>query len=232
MTDTTVSTVSKDIAWLKTHILLLAIVAGLIFGGVYGVESLIAKARDAEASRYSQIASDTAKQNQQFQLQVQAQIATLVAANQQLANQNQQLVVSLANRQVQEVSIPKQTASLTASQIAIELQGTANGDNVSLTLPVAQNVLASVRLVPLLQKDKTDLQSAYDNQVQIANNNQKLYEGERDALVSEQKSHKADNDASAAEIKKVKADCRKSKWKWLGIGIVIGFIGRGFVGGV
>lgn len=230
-TDTTVvSAVSKDLAWLKTHIILLAVVAGLILGGIYGIESLVAKHDDAAAAKYSQIAADTAKQNQQFQLQVQTEIASLVAANQQLANQNQQLVVSLATRQNQEIQIPKQTASLTAVQVAVELQGTANGDNVSLTLPVAQNVLASVRLVPLLQADKKNLQDAYNNEVQIANNNEKLYTEEQKALVSEQGSHKADNEANAKQITKIKADARKSKLKWLGIGILIGFVGRGFTG--
>lgn len=231
-TDTTVvsTAVSKDLSWLHTHLLLLALVGILIFGGIYGVELLMARHDDASAAKYSQIAADTAKQNQQFQLQVQAEITSLVAANQQLANQNQQLVVSLATRQNQEIQIPKQTASLTAVQVAVELQGIANGDNVSLTLPVAQNVLASVRLVPLLQADKKNLQDAYNNEVQIANNNEKLYTEEQKALVSEQGSHKADNEANAKQISKIKADARKSKLKWLGIGIVIGFIGRGFVG--
>lgn len=225
-------TIAADLAWLKHHLILLAIVLGLTFGGIYLVESLVAKHDDAAAAKYSQIAADTAKQNQLFQLQVQTEIASLVAANQQLANQNQQLVASLANRQVQEVQIPKQTASLTAVQVAVELQGTAKGDNVTLTLPAAQNVLASVRLVPLLQVDKKNLQDAYTNEVQIANNNLTLYNKEHEALVSEQGSHEADKKANAKTISDLKTDCRKSKLKWLGIGVIIGFIGRGFVGGV
>lgn len=230
-TDTTVvSTVSKDLAWLKTHIILLAIVVALIFGGVYGFESLVAKHDDATANKYSAIAADASKQNTLILAQVQLEVANLVAANQRLENQNQQYVVAFANRQVQEVQISKQTASLTAVQVAVELQGTANGDSVNLTLPVAQNVLASVRLVPLLQADKKNLQDAYTNEVQIANNNEKLYTEEQKALVSEQGSHKADNEANAKQVAKIKADARKSKLKWLGIGILIGFIGRGFVG--
>lgn len=231
MTDSSLTTTIKnDLSWLKMHLILLAIVVILVFAGIFGVESLIARHDDAAAAKYSQIAADTAKQNAAILAQVQAANTALLNTNQQLASQNQQFASALATRQIQEVQIPKQTASLTAMQIAVELQGTANGDNVSLTLPVAQNVLASVRLVPLLQKDKTDLQSAFDNQVQIANNNEKLFENERQALVSEQGSHKADNEANAKQITKLKADARKSKLKWFGIGVIVGFIGRGFLG--
>ena len=218
--------VKNDWTWVKTHLVLLMMVALLSFGAVYGIESFISKHDAAEATKYSQIATTQNQQTAQVLAQVQTEVAALMAANQQLANQNQQLVTSLSKRQTTEVQIPKQTASLTAAQVAIELQGTANGDNVTLALPVAQNVLANVKLVPLLQQDKTDLQSAYNNQVQVSANNLALYNDEHLALVSEQKAHQADNTANAATIKKLKADARKGKLKWFFIGFVSGFITR------
>jgi hypothetical protein len=221
---------SSELNWLHTHLLLLVVVIVLVVGSVYGVESLIAKHDDTAAARYSAIAAGADKKNEEVQAALQSKVDTLAAMNQQQSAQVSVLIQSLAKRQVAETAIPKQVGSLTAAQVATQLGGAANGDDVVLPLPQAQVALSDVQLVPLLQKDKVDLQDAYNREVQIAANNVILYNDEHDALLSEQKSHKADNDANAAEIKKVKADARKSKLKWLGIGILIGFVGRGFAG--
>lgn len=218
--------IEKDWTWLTAHLVLVGVLALVVVGSIYGVESLIAKHDSENAARYAAIAAQANQQNQLFQTQVQAEIKTLVDANQQLANQNAQLATALTKRQAIEVNIPKQVGTLTATQTATQLGGTANGDIVSLPLPQAQIALADVLLVPQLQADKTDLQGQLKNETQIATNNEKLYNDEVTALGLEHTAHLADNKANAEQIVSLKADARKGKLKWFGIGFVTGYLAR------
>jgi hypothetical protein len=215
--------IEKDWSWLTGHLVLVLILILTVGGSVYGVESLIARHDSENASKYAAIAAQANQQNQQFQLQVQAEIKTLIEANQQLANQNAQLATALAKRQTVEVNIPRQVGSLTATQVATQLGGTATSDTINLPLPQAQTALSDVLLVPQLQADKTDLQTQLTNETQVAANNKKLYEDESTALTNEQKAHTADNTANAAKITALNAECKKSKWKWFGIGVAVGY---------
>src|SRR5208282_4475722 len=218
-----IALVKRDWSWLTAHLLLVGVLVVVAAGSVYGVESLIAKHDAENAARYAAIAVQANQQNQLFQTQVQAEIKTLVDANQQLANQNAQLATALTQRQTVEVNIPKQVGTLTATQVATQLGGTANGDIVALPLPQAQIALTDVLLVPQLQADKKDLQNQLQNETTVAANNAKLYTDEATALGDEQKAHQADNKANAAEITSIKADCRKSKLKWFGLGVLFGY---------
>ena len=139
-----IALVKRDWSWLTAHLLLVGVLVVVAAGSVYGVESLIAKHDAENAARYAAIAVQANQQNQLFQTQVQAEIKTLVDANQQLANQNAQLATALTQRQTVEVNIPKQVGTLTATQVATQLGGTANGDIVSLPLPQAQIALTDV----------------------------------------------------------------------------------------
>jgi hypothetical protein len=108
------------------------------------------------------------------------------------------------------------------------LGGAAQGNDVVLPLTNAQNALTIVQLVPLLQKDKSDLQAENGLlQTEVSNGVQ--------ALSLERTAHKSDNDANAAIIKgdalnlsACKADARKGKLKWFFIGVGVGYLGRIF----
>lgn len=221
--ETIVTAVEKDWKWLTTHLVLVGVLLASVAGAVYGVESLVAKHDEQVAAKYAAIATLANQQNQQFQTQVLAQMKALSDQNQQLANSNAQLAAALTQRQKVEVEIPKQVGTMTATQVATQLGGTATGDNVTLPLPAAQTALTDVLLVPQLQSDKKDLQDQLTNETQIATNNKKLYDDEVVALTGEQKAHAADNKASATEITALKADARKSKLKWFGIGVLVGY---------
>ena len=136
--------------------------------------------------------------------------------------QNAQIATALTQRQTVEVRLPAQAATLTSTQAATTIaaatkgEATAVGDNVQIDLPTARNIASMVQLLPLLQQDKADLQKALDNETHMYTN--------------EVAAHKKDNEANAKTVTALKADCRRSKLKWLGIGIVIGFVGRGFAG--
>ena len=221
--ETIVTAVEKDWKWLTTHLILVGVLLASAVGAVYGVESIIAKHDEQAAAKYAAIATQANQQNQQFQSQVLAEMKVLADQNQQLANSNTQLATALTQRQKVEVNIPKQVGTMTATQVATQLGGTATGDNVTLPLPAAQTALTDVLLVPQLQSDKKDLQDQLTNETQIATNNKKLYDDEVVALTGEQKAHAADKLASATEITALKADARKSKLKWFGIGVLVGY---------
>ena len=220
------ASVKSDWTWLKTHLILVGVLLASVVGAVYGVESIIGKHDSANAAKYAAIAAQADLHNQQYQAQVEAQIKTLIDNNQQLANQNATLAAALSKRATIEVNIPKQVGTLTATDVASQLGGTATGDIVNLPLPQAQKALTDELLLPQLQADKTDLQSQLKNETDIASNNFTLYSKAQYALDSEKDAHVKDNTANAAQIKSLKADARKGKLKWFVIGFVSGYVAR------
>lgn len=198
---------TDDLNWLKTHLILLAIVAGSIYGGIYLVESKIAD-HDKQMATIYQV------QNQQFQAQIKEEIDAL-------KEQNTQLSQALATRQVVEVKLPTQNGSLTATQAAQEIskstkanpgQVVSQGDTVVLDLPTARDLTTMAQLVPLLQADKADLTKQLSNETKIYND--------------EVSAHQKDNQTNAVALTACKADARKGKLKWFGIGYVAGFLTR------
>src|SRR5208283_4000756 len=78
------TTTGADLSWFKHHLILLTVVAVLIFGGVYGVLTIIDR-HDAQRAAESVAAAAAAdKQNAVVQAATQQQIALLAAQNQQL----------------------------------------------------------------------------------------------------------------------------------------------------
>jgi len=215
---------STDWAWIKTHLILLAFAATLSVGAVYGVLYIQTSERAAAEQRQAVIVDALTAQNKVIQQQSAQQIAALNQQNQLLEAQIQQITAALAKRQVIEVNVPKQNATLTAAQVATQLGGVAQGDDVLLPLSNAQSVLTAVQLVPLLQQDKVDLTASnglLKNEVTNA----------QSALDLERKAHTSDNTTSAATIKlrddtisTLHEDIRKGRLKWFGIGYVAGFL--------
>jgi hypothetical protein len=215
---------TTDWGWIKTHLILLAFAATLSVGAVYGVLYIQSSERAAAEQRQAVIVDALTAQNKIIQQNVAQQIAALNQQNQQLELQNQQLSVLLAKRQVIEVALPKQNATLSATQVATQLGGVAQNNDVLLPLSNAQSVLTAVQLVPLLQQDKVDLTASnglLKNEVINA----------QSALDLERKAHTSDNTTSAATIKlrddtilTLRAENRKSKLKYFGLGYVAGFV--------
>jgi hypothetical protein len=230
--------ITDDLNWLKTHVILLLIVGVLTFGGVYGVESLVAKHDAATAAKYESIAADAAKQNAQIQAQTQAQIAQLASQNVQLEAQISQLSQAISNRDAELIKQQAKVPTLTPVQVASSIQpflskGTATAQStgeVLLDKTGSQEILVQLEELPVDRANMADLSTEISKQnieiVNLSTSNGSL----QTALTSEKTSHTADNEANAKEVTKLKADARKSKLKWFGIGVVVGFIGRGFAG--
>jgi len=213
-----------DWDWIRTHLILLAVLATLSVGAVYGVLTIQERERSAAEQRQAVIVDALTAQNKIVQQQTAAQITLLTQQFQALEAQNQVLIVALAKRQQAETAVPVHNANLSAVEVAKNLGGTAEGDNVVLDLPLARNVLTAVQLVPLLQQDKVDLAASnglLKNEVTNA----------QSALDLERKAHTSDNTTNSATIKlrddtisTLHAEVRKSKLKWCGICYVAGFL--------
>lgn len=210
---------------LKSHIVSVCLIVALAFGGIYGVESLVAKHDSATATRYEVLAKQQSDQNAQLQANIQKRLDSLEA-------QNAVLTLALSKRQTVEVTIPTTNGSLSAQETATKLVDTTNAkpgevtalqDALTVDLPVAHVLLDDAQLVPLLQADKADLSK------ELVNSNQ--------ALSLEKTAHTSDNTTGAANLKacqveivSVKAQARKSKLRWFAVGYASGWISRKFVG--
>lgn len=221
-----------DINWVKGHVILLAIVAGLTFGGIYSIESIIAKHDAQQAVAYKALADAQAEQNKAFQNQIQSEVKALADQNAALEAQNATLINALQARQRAEESLPKQNTNLTtaeaANKIAELTQGEAHpqGSDVVVDTPTAQKIVTGFEVMELLKQDKADLQKQNDNFVQEIKNDEVRFELEQKAHASDNSANDAKLKASDAALTSCKADLRKSKLKWFGIGVIVGYIGR------
>jgi hypothetical protein len=95
-----------------------------------------------------------------------------------------------------------------------------NGYQVDQSAAVA--TLQMLEAETTLEVDKADLVKSNNNlQVQLVNETA-IYEAEKKAHVSDNAANTAVITAKDAEIKDIKAQCRKSKFKWFGLGFLAG----------
>jgi hypothetical protein len=231
-TDTVVSgTISDDLAWLRHHLILLALVVLLVVGSVYGIESVIAKHDHENALEKQAIAQTLAQQNQQFQSQTQIQINTLVQQNTALQQQIGVLATAITTRDSQLRTQQAQVPQLTPDQLSVEWQkDIKNAGNIKPILPSGYQVdqaaavasVQAIEAVPVLQQDIGDLQNSNKNLgVQLVNETA-IYEDEKKAHASDNTANAAAIAAQNAKIKDITAQCRKSKLKWFGLGFLAG----------
>jgi len=227
---------AADFDWLKHHVVLLLLVVGLVIGSIYGIESVIANHDHEKDVQMQTLAQTMVQQNQLFQQQTKAEIDTLVQQNAVLIQQNTALASAITSRDTQLRTQQSQVPQLSPDQLSVEWQkDIKNAGNIKpstggylVDQAAAVASLQAIEAVPVLQQDITDLQKSNANLgVQLVN--------ETAIFEAEKKSHGSDNDtnktvlaAKDAELKDVKAQCRKSKLKWFGLGVVVGFFGRPF----
>lgn len=205
----------------KQHIILYVTLAIALIGGTYLIADKRAESARTEAAVAKAEKAQIVAANAQFQSQVTAELAQLQAQNQALQSQ-------LAQRDKVEKSISTSNGSLTLPQVASGIQtatggkdgeATANGQFIQLDLPLGQQALSALQLVPLLQADKADLT------IEVSNSGK--------ALDLEKSAHKSDietdkkvlgscqDDLKSSQRSKLK-DIMKTAGIALGIGIGIG----------
>ncbi len=233
--DTVVSgTLNHDLAWLRHHLILLALVGVLTFSGIYGIESLISRHDHEAALRMEALAQTLVQQNQLLQQQTKVQIDALTQQNVALQQEVGSLATAIVTRDAQLIQNQNKVPNLSPDQLSAEWQkDIRNAGSIKPTLPsgylvdqtAAVATVQALESVPVLQQDIADLEKSNSNLQSELNNDAAV-------LTLEKKSHFSDNQtntalltAKDAEIKDVKAQARKSKLKWFGIGFLLGLIG-------
>jgi hypothetical protein len=195
----------------KKHLIGWGLAVLLALGLVYSIEARIADKADARATAAEAQLSLIQKQNADFQSSVQKQLDSLASQNQQLTNalaKQKQIDASLSPSQLGE-----RVASLTDVP-KTEVTPLENG-HFDLTSNAVLQAALKLEEVPVLTEQ---------------------FSNETKSLDLEKQAHQSDLVASnaaltscKADLTKVTADARKSKWKWFGAGVVVGFLGKAFV---
>jgi hypothetical protein len=217
-------TISEDLQWVKTHVILLVFVVCLAIGGVYCIETIIAKHDDATNARWqainqAQIAqvkdlSDKLSSDEKERAQENAQQTAILA----------QLAASISQRDKNAATTIKQDSTLQASDIAKKLttqtgaqpgEITTQGDNTVVDLPMSRIIVANLDQLPTTQADLIDTQKQLVSETNIASNFQSDAVQEADVITAMKNQEAVADKACKAQIADVKAQARKSKIKYL-----------------
>lgn len=236
--NTTISgVVTHDLAWLKAHLILLALVVLLVGGSVYGVESIIARHDHDNFLRQDAIVQQLTQQNQAIQQETKAEIDALMQKNAVLQQEIDFRDRAIAARDAQLKMTQAQVPQLSPTALSAEWQKQIKVGSVQPTqngyiadAPAAIATVQALEAIPVLQQDVQDLQKSNGNLTTELSNETAIYEAEKKSHASDNAENKAVIDAKTAEIKDVKAQCRKSKLKWFGIGYAAGWLSRKLVG--
>jgi hypothetical protein len=225
--------IERDLAWVKAHIILLLLAAGIAAGSVYGVENLIYKHELAAEQRADAKLAAYVSQTQASEKQLadtQAQLITLIS---QLQAQNAKLSQSISARNVQVAKQVKNDSTLSAQETAVRLatqtsaqasQVRPTNDGISIDLPVARNIVGFLDLLPVVQANLVDTQTELTNETTLFNKSQETNAAQTKVISDLTTQNVEQVKACAAEVKTVKAEAKRGKFKWFGIGFVAGFV--------
>lgn len=203
---------------IKSHLVSLVVVAVLIAGSVWGINSLMAS-HDAksDAKWAALIASNDAK-NKTDEAALQATLTAVLAENANLAAQ-----VSQRNVVLQQVVKTIQAAP--PSQIAKDLGGTSP-DPTTVLLPMATARDIDTKLATLSVAEANLV-----SETQIAANDQTIIDGDKKVITDLNTSlanYEPVDKPCAAQISTIKANNRKHALYWFGAGFIAGRISKAF----
>jgi hypothetical protein len=220
---------------IKSHLVAIIVVLALVFGAVWGVDSLIARHDGATSARYETLLANQTAQTVALQKQLtidEAQWsviqAQLLAANAQLVKTIQQRDASTKQQQTIDASLDTSTAAQRLAQQVRANPGEVNvgaGDTVVLDLPVTRSVVSSLDLLPTVQSDLADTRTQLANETTIANNALSDVAAEKAVVVSQAKQLVDQTNACVAQVKTLRAHQRKNLIKAFFAGVVTGIIG-------
>ena len=223
---------TADLAWLKTHIALLAIVIALVVGSVYGIDSMIAKHDAVAEARYSQILAQQTAQATALTDQLKTDEANWTQLSSQLNAQNQVQQQQIAARDKQISILLSKINTLQPPEIVADLQpklhaGTATvlPDGVKLDTEAARDVDKQITQGAVTAADLVSTKIELANETTLAVTANKNLSDAGAAVTALQKQNADQVQACAAEVKTIKAQARKSKIKFFLAGLVIGVIG-------
>ena len=162
------TTIKNDWAWVTHHVITLVLAGFFALGGIYLIESLVAKHDAIRASETSAALDSQAAQTQNLQQQIltfERDAEQRDAAYQKTISQLTQTIATRdANAQKQQATDATLDANASAQRLALQTNAnpseiTANGDAVTLDLPVTRRVVSSLDLLVATQADLKDTQS-------------------------------------------------------------------------
>lgn len=223
-----------EFGWLKTHLALLIIVIVLAFGGVYFVESIIAK-HDANndqkwqsmlAASNAQTQNLTNKMNQDEQIwnqQNQQNIQIIKGLASMISARDAATKVQLQADTTLTADDAKNRLNILTDAQAGEV--TAGNDTVTMDLPITRKVIANLDELPTVKADLSDTQKQLEAETNTAANLQNDL-NDKSALIAQLNTNSDLKDkACDAKISDIKAQNRKRTFKWstlmLGIGIAL-----------
>ena len=226
--------IESDLGWFKTHIVLLAVIVILTFGGIYGVETIIEKHDADNNSKWQAI-------NQQQVAQVQSLSDKLASEEKDRIEENTrqtailaQLATTIAQRDKDTAAAVQKDTTLSASEAAQKIaqqtnaqagEVTAQGDIIQLDLPVARTIASIADQLPAVKADLADTQKQLTAETAIATNLQ-TDTVQQQQLIDAMKLQAIDADkACKTQVADIKAKARKSKLKWFLGGFILGLVG-------
>lgn len=247
MADSPITTIEKDITWIRGHILAVvitvAMIVGFIIGGVSLFESLIEK-HDARvaASQQAKEGVDTSTQAallaqlQQMQATDAARDAAYQATIQNLAAQMIQQRAQTAQQIKTDATLDAQAAAarLITQTKASPSDVTVSNNLVTMTLPLTRTVVADLDLLPQAQSDVINLQSQLDAQ-KILTSDSKVELDKANQVITADKTEliatiNADNSACVVKINTA-VDAQATKDRKRGFWVaLLGAIAGGFIG--
>lgn len=223
--------VKKELSWIAHHLILVGALIGVLFLGVYGVETLIEKHDEKKAQQANvalQVVVDQVKKLEDHQSQNDAAVAQREAARDALI---QSLVATIAKRDAALDQQIKKNATLTAQQAAARLseqykaqpgEVIASGDTVVADLPLARSFVNTFDQLTVCSANYSDTQKQLAAE-QARTSDLKTQVADRDAtIVGKNTELGKQKDKYEADIKVIKDKARKSKLKWFGTGVVTG----------
>jgi len=221
----------------KHHIILYIAAFAFALVGVYLIEARVADKAESQVQAAKEQAAVIAQQNKDFQQQVAQQVQQLVLQNAQLQQANQALAAQIAQTNALLAEQKHKDSTLPPNQLAERIVTLAPGGSIKVVpdgylidQPEAVAIAQTLEEVPALTKNVGDLQKENSNLSTELANDSKTLDLEKQSHASDTNSLNSVITADKAELKAVKAECRKSKLKWFGIGVVVGFVGRHFTG--
>src|ERR1700676_1044870 len=230
MSDNPITTIEKDITWIRGHVIIsllsIALIVGSIIDGIFLMESLIQRHDErVAAAQLKKEGVDTATQARFMDLLQQEHSDNLKRDAAQTA-----LIASLASQMAQQrAATAKQVttdATLDAKAAAARLvtqtkaspsDVTTSNDTVTMTLPLTRTVVADLDLFAQSQSDVTNLQGQLNAQ-KILTSDAKVELNTANQVISADKVEliatvKADNAACDVRVdKQSKKDLKRGLW--------------------
>ena len=212
------------------HLFLFVVVLLTLFGFYY---EYVNRAADKEDSRYATLQAATASsdaQNKAAQAQNAQSIAALANQSLVLEGQVSNLAAAIGKRDnaltVQTTAVPKLSPTDLGNQwgaVALEPSPQVDASGAFIVpLPLAQKSVVAIMTVPVLQKDKADLQSEVTAKSSVITNDVSTLADERSAHLSDNATCKADKKLLTEKVDKVTKDARRSKIRSFLFGFGVG----------